>query len=285
MEKLKRATGWRPETGLRLAEAGRDLLKRAGGKRDALARFDWVYIGAEFCENLIASPSWYEDQADYFLEKGNKVCIQTPPAGEAGARALGRLFGRLASFAARRPLAAGRIELTINDFGALQLAAEQGLSLPLAAGRALYGNFFFLNRETLRLLNGETLRLLAGMGLRRFEISSSGRVPRANFAILDRFGIKPSDFSLTLHYPYLNLTSARTCISGMPDIGPEDSVDGVRCGHECAACSLEIEHPAINEKLHVRGNAVFLKFPRKFYSSTSSLQKRRIDRLVYSPLP
>ena len=88
----------RLETGLRLDGAGRAALERSGSLAAALRKFDWFYVGAEFCENLLESPAWHEEQAAFFLERGARVCVLTPPLSERGLRRLRPVFRRLAGF-------------------------------------------------------------------------------------------------------------------------------------------------------------------------------------------
>jgi hypothetical protein len=121
------------------------------------------------------------------------------------------------------------------------------------------------------------------LGVKRFEFSATGRLMGTNLTEARSCGFNAGDIAITLHYPFLNLTTARACAVGLPKTGPEDSVSGINCRRECALCSFEVEQPLIKEKLFVKGNTVFLKFPGKFYSSPATLLKRRIDRLVYSP--
>lgn len=275
----------RVETGLRLAESGSAALLKTGSLESALGRFDWFYSGAEFCENLLESPAWYEEEAAFFLEKGAKVCLLTPPLSEKGLKRLRAVFGRLAALAKKNKRAATDLEITVNDLGALELARETGLGLKLNAGRLLYDNVFFMNRSTLTVLSGEAVKLFGGLGVERFEISTTGRKLLTNFSSARTSGFRPRDISLSLYYPYLNLTSARTCVTGVPETGPEDSVTGIHCRRECAICSFEVKHPSVKEKLVVRGNTVFLRFPEKFYASRDSLLRRRVNRLVYCPFP
>lgn len=265
-------------TGLRLAEAGRARLISAGSLTEALERFDWFYCGAEFCENLIAAPGWYEEEAAFFLEKGAKVCLLTPPVSEKGLKLLKPVFRRLAALLKKDPRAKGSLEVTVNDLGALALALEAAPGLTLNSGRLLHDNMFLLNRDSMTVMNARGVRLFSGLGVRRFELSTTGRLPRADLS-----AARGADLAITLHYPFMNLTSARTCVTGLPDIPPELSVPGVNCRRECGACSFEVSHPLIKQKLLVKGNTVFLKFPGKFYASPRSLRGRLIDRLVYSP--
>jgi len=270
------------ETGIRLAERGSAWLLENGGLDEALRRFAWFCCGAEFCENLLPKPEWYAREAGFFLERGAGVCLLTPPVSEKGLKALRQVFRRLARLARGNT---GRLEVTVNDLGALQLARETAPELSLNAGRLIYDNVLLADRRKLKVLNGEAVRLFASLGVRRFEISTTGRQQETNFGDAKAYGFRPADISLTLHYPYLNLTSGRACVTGMPDIGPEDSPAGVACFRECEACAFELSHPSINEPLTVKGNTVFLKFPARFYRNSDTLRRRRIDRLVYSPFP
>lgn len=272
------------QTGLRLGDQGS---ARLGGAElaKALTRFDWFYSGAEFCENLLRDAAWHEREVSTLLAKGGKVCLFVPPLSEKGLKALRPVFRRLASVFGGDPRAAGRLELTINDFGALELAAEEGLCFPFSLGRLLYENMFFADRTKMLALNGEAVKLFAGLGIRRFEFSTTGRLMGTNLAEAGACNFNAGDISITLHYPYLNLSTARACATGLPEIGPEASVSAINCRRECLACSFEVAQPLIREKLLVKGNTVFLKFPQKFYGSPATLLKRRIDRLVYSPFP
>jgi hypothetical protein len=264
--------------GLRLGEAGSAYLVKTGSLDEALRRFQWFYCGAEFCENLLAGPAWHAEEAEFFIEKGAKVCLLTPPVSEKGLKLLRPVFRRLAALLKKRPQAKGSLEVTVNDLGVFELALEEAPGLTLNAGRLLHENMFRLNRAAMTAMNARGARLFAGLGLRRFELSTSGRLPRAELAAARAAGL-----AITLHYPYLNLTSARTCVTGLPDIPPELSAAGVNCRRECGACSFEVTHPRIKQKLYIKGNTVFLKFPEKFYSSPGSLLARGMDRLVYSP--
>jgi hypothetical protein len=275
----------RIETGIRLAGAGRACLAKTGSLEKALSRFDWFYCGAEFCENLLESPGWHEEEAAFFTQRGAKVCLLTPPLSDRGLKRLRSVFLRLAAFARKDPRAAKNLEVTINDLGALELARETKLGLTLNAGRLLYENLLFVDRTKMKVINAEAVNLFAGLGIGRFEFSTTGRKLMTNFSSGRSVGFKPRDISITLYYPYLNITSARTCVMGIPDIAPEDSVTGVHCRRECEVCSLEVQHPSVKEKFTVSGNTVFLKFPEKFYSSRDSLLKRRVNRLVYCPFP
>ncbi|OGR45473.1 MAG: hypothetical protein A2X35_08145 [Elusimicrobia bacterium GWA2_61_42] len=262
------------EKGIKISGLSPARLEAGGALKDALEKFDWFYIGEEFCENLLPAPAELKRTAAFFLEKGRKVCVLTPPVSERGIKNLKSAFRLLSR------LDPDAVELTVNDFGALELARECGLRVKINAGRLLYGNLFMVRRSTLRLINPQALRFFTSRGINRFELSATGERPRTDFG-----GAGSGELNLTLYYPYLNMTTTRTCLLGVPDIPPHESAAGINCRRECAVASFEVKHPLIKESLLVRGNTVFMRFPRKFYSSEKSLEAMRVNRLVYCPFP
>ncbi len=253
-----------------------------GGAKAVPALFNWVYLGPEFCENLLETAVCAE--LVRFQKLGKKVCLLTPLLTDKGAASLAAIFRELARLLRTGRLDAGRLEITINDFGALALAARAKLPVKLGAGRQFAYNVFEQNSGSLSLLNRRSLDFFLERGIRRYEISAAGAMPRTNFS-RSGCGFEPEGFAFTLHYPYLNLTTTRTCLVGLRDIQPRDSVRGIDCGRECRACAFKVDHPWVKEKLLIRGNTVFMEFPGKFYSSEKELELLRVDRLVYCPLP
>ncbi|HBA61980.1 MAG TPA: hypothetical protein DCZ92_14430 [Elusimicrobia bacterium] len=246
--------------------------------RAVLARFDRVYLGAEFCANLLPSPETARAQAAFFLSRGKKVTFLTPMSGPAGLPKLKAVLKALSRLS-RPGRQKGTLELTVNDFGALELAAQLKLPLKLNLGRLLYDNLFMFSAGRLLLTSRAALDFFLKAGVSRFELSSPGRRFRAD---LGRAGGK---FAISLYYPYLNLTSTRACLPGLaaPAAGKEPDPDS--CGRECGACALELSHPRVRERLIVKGNTTFLYFPEKFYAKESELAKLGVDRLVYCPRP
>jgi hypothetical protein len=264
------------EKGIRLGTMTLKALKKTGQAGAALRNFGWFYIGAEFCENLL-TPALCEEAAALQSE-GKKVCLLTPPVSGTGIKALDALFGKLAGLAGRGRIAPSRLEITVNDFGALELAKRRLPRFKLNSGRLLFDNIFEGTRKKLWVHSFGGLELFRELGVVRHEVSATGLRRRTNFSRAGRAG---GGFRLTLYYPYLNLTSARACPVGLAD----HPSSGGACAKECLACSFEVDHPAITEKLIIRGNTVFLEFPRKFYSSEKDLRGMNVDRLVYCPFP
>lgn len=266
------------EKAIRLeARTGALMTSRGAKLAGDLKNFDSVYIGAEFCENLLPAPAELLRQAKFFLKLGKRVRVLTPLLTETG---LARFKACLKALA---PLS-GDLEATVNDLGAAALARRTAPGITLSLGRLLYDDVFLFKKDILRLVSPESLEFLAELGISRFEISSAGRFPATNFA--DK-AVKPllKKFSLSVYYPYLNLSTARACMTGMTPAPAGEAFTGVKCRRECFVSSFKVEHPLIREELLVRGNTVFLEFPEKFYAAEKELERLRADRLVYCPFP
>lgn len=227
-------------------------------------RYGRFYIGEEFCEELQPPPARLAAWAAALLAAGRKVCVLTPPPGDKGLAAFERLLGLLKKLKAP----AGRLELTVNDFGALEAARRLLPGAALAAGRALYKNAFRADGASLRAVDPRCLDGFAALGVRRFEAPLLRRGPRTNFA--GAAGRRA--FRLTVHYPLCSLTSARACLLREP--GP-----GGRCRRGCLSGAFRLTHPFIGEKLLLRGNALYLEFQ----GGPGAGPGPRIDRIVLDP--
>lgn len=274
----------RLEKGIRLGTMSLPDMRKTGRLEPALRDYRWFHVGPEFCENLL-SVSVCEDAA-FLQSRGRKVCLLTPMLSDKGVDGLDAVFRGLLALKRRGRIDPDGLEITVNDYGAAELAAKRRLPFALNAGRLLYGNFFAGKDTSVGLNLQDTLltEFFTGLGIGRVEFSAAGPRSAAELrAAAPRGGA--ARLTATLYYPYMNLTSSRTCLTGMPPVQPEDSVRGISCRRECRVCSFEMAHPCIKEKLVIRGNTVFLDFPEKFYGSEAQLTSRGIDRLVYCPFP
>ncbi|OGS07485.1 MAG: hypothetical protein A2270_09475 [Elusimicrobia bacterium RIFOXYA12_FULL_51_18] len=271
------------EKGIRLGTMTLADLKKSGGLEAAMRGFTRFYLGPEFCENLLdgsvcAEIAWLQGQ-------GKKICLLTPLLSEKGARLLNSLFKRLLKLVKGGKIDPAGLEITVNDFGAIELAKRNRLPFKLNAGRLLRNNVFDDAVDGFKVHNGRVLEFFSKLGITRYELSTIGIFPKVNFASGRFYGFNRRTFKITLYYPYLDLTNTRTCLVGMRDVPPEGSALGVTCARECLISSFEITHPSIREKLLVRGNTIFLEFPDKFYASEKDLLTINVDRLVYAPFP
>ena len=271
------------EKGIRLGPMTLAGLRKSGGLEAALKGFQRFYIGPEFCENLLGRGLCGE--AAWLQEKGKKVCLLTPMISEKGAGLLDSIFKDLLKLVKRGKLDPAGLEITANDFGAIELAKRNRLPFKLNAGRLLRNTVFNDCEKSLTVNNGLALDFFSELGINRYELSTIGAAPRINFNQGRRYGFDRRSFKITLYYPYLNLTSTRTCLVGMRDVPPEEAARGVACSRECLISSFELAHPSINEKMLIRGNTVFLEFAEQFYTSEKDLARINVDRLVYAPFP
>ena len=274
----------RVEKALRLGHLSRRELLARGLRESLLGRFGMVHIGAEFCENLLDELRILKD-AEHYRGKGLRVCILTPLLTDRGMKRFHSLLRGLESAFGRGKGAWEGVELTVNDFGALRSVREEGLGIRLNVGRLLNKNVLCLRKGIIFVQNRHALGFFAGLGINRFEVSACGDRPETNFPSSGEFGFDPAQVHLTMYYPYLNMTSTRTCLLGMRDPSYRESPGRIDCRRECEACSFEFQHPQIQEELVCAGNTVFMRFPRPFYSSEKELLGIRVDRLVYCPWP
>lgn len=258
-------------------------LKKSGAFDAAVRSFGWFYLGPEFCENLLDVSVC--EEAVRLQGLGKKVCLLTPMLSEKGLGLVDAIFKELLLLVRRGKADAERLEITVNDFGALELARRRRLPFKLNAGRLLQDNVFEGTAALLKVHSGPALEFFRKAGITRYELSTSGTRPATNFDKGGTYGFDPLDFAITLYYPWLNLTSTRACLVGMPYVPPEESAEGVNCARQCRICSFKIAHPSIKEKLSIRGNTVFMHFPDKFYGREKDLDALRVDRLVYCPFP
>lgn len=223
-------------------------------------RYGCFYIGEEFCEELQPAPARLAAWAGALIAAGKKVCVLTPPLGDKGLAA----FGRLLTLLKKLKAPAGRLEITVNDFGALDTARRLLPGAPLAAGRALYKNAFRADRSSVRVIDQRCLDGFAALGVKRFEVPLLRRGPRNNFS-----GAAGSDFRLTVHYQLCSLTSARSCLLREP-------LTGGRCRRDCLKGGFSLAHPFIKEPLLLRGNALYLEF----HGGPGQAPAPRVDRVV-----
>jgi len=265
----------RLERAINLATLGWSARRDRGNWSRLAARFDWVYLGAEFCEN-----SWPEDArllaaARFFCDAGVRVCFLSPLLTEKGLQRLARFLDAFQAMRTRHGYPDDLFELTANDFGAVELVRSRGLRLKLNLGRLLKDNVFSSRHAALHYQDRPILDFYASCGITRFEVSIQSA----------RSGPVPSWARISVYHPYANVTSTRMCFVGMRDIPESEDLADLVCGRECAAAAFEMKHPRIAQKLFVRGNTVFTKGPAPFDRRSRPLLAMGADRLVYCPFP
>lgn len=253
------------EKGLKL---GPGAFRDKAALRRVLKTFDWAYYGSEFCENLLEP-----GLADGLLllnEQKKNVCLLTPLVTDKGLAALEKLFTAL-----RKQRFNGRFEVSVNDFGVLDLIKRMRWDVPVSLGRQLSRNFALTTRDSFEVLNRDGLALLEELKVGRLEISLFSKPPR------QRLFEETGKLRFTAFYPYMDVTSMRTCLLGMPDVPAGESPETVRCARECLLSSYRVKNERIKETLIVAGNTIFVECDGG--QAASKGRGLNIDRLVFCP--
>lgn len=253
------------EKGLKLGPAAfRDLT----ALRKSLKAFDWAYAGPEFCENLL-EPGLLEELRVLSREQKN-VCLLTPMVTDKGLALLDGVFT-----AARKLRFKGRFEVSVNDFGVLDLIRRKRWDVRVNFGRQLARNFVLVGRDSVKILNQSGLALLEELKIERLETALFSRAPGP------RLSGPAGALRFTAFYPYLDVTVTRTCLAGMPELSPYDSPAGVRCARECSLAAYRAGSDRIKEDLIVRGNTIFVDSGGPVPAAMG--KALGVDRVVFCP--
>ncbi|HAU90690.1 MAG TPA: hypothetical protein DCW72_10925 [Elusimicrobia bacterium] len=253
------------EKGLKL---GPGAFRDKTALRRSLKAFDWAYFGPEFCENLL-EPGLLEGLRVLSGERKN-VCLLTPMVTDKGLAALEGLFS-----AVRKLRFKGRFEVSVNDFGVLDLIRRKRWDVRVNFGRQLARNFVLVGRDSVNILNQSGLALLEELKVGRLETALFSRPPGP------RLSGPAGALRFTAFYPYLDVTVTRTCLAGMPEVSPYDSPEGVRCARECLNAAYRVGSDRIKEDMIVGGNTIFVDSGGPV---TAAMGKSLgVDRLVFCP--
>ncbi|MGD9641811.1 MAG: hypothetical protein AB7V08_03630 [Elusimicrobiales bacterium] len=253
------------EKGLKL---GPGAFRDKTALRKSLKAFDWAYFGPEFCENLL-EPGLLEGLRVLSGEKKN-VCLLTPLVTDKGLALLDGLFS-----AVRKLRFNGRFEVSVNDFGVLGLIRRMRWGVPVSLGRQLSRNFALTTKDSFEVLNRDGLGLLRELGVGRLGISLFSKPPR------QRLTAEAGGLRFTAFYPYMDVTTTRTCLLGMPDVPEGESLKTVRCARECQCASYQVKNERIKETLIVAGNTIFVECGGG--PPAAKGRGLNIDRLVFCP--
>jgi hypothetical protein len=210
-----------------------------------LKGFDLLYLGDEFCEQLIPEPSDLEHARKIF--KGRPVLV-TPLLTDTGIDAVERLILGAAS-------QKDRLEIVVNDLGLLHLIRERYAKRV----RVALGRIFGHRMKVMPALFAA--RFLKKHGVRRIEIDDP--------ALPDRFtrfkGIK-----LSFHSPFRYMSATRFCPWERHWPGP--------CADSCRGKLTRIQHPRLPSTLLLKGCAYGIK-------TSGIPAHPMIDRVVTERLP
>lgn len=220
--------------------------------------FERVYIGNEFCQNLLFSLNSLKNRIDRVLKHNKNFSIVTPYVTDWGLQILKKYFDFLNK---HHP----GTEIIVNDFGVMDLACDYQ-NLEPVLGRAI-GNHLTKGPPDLKPNSGQALSFFFAKGIKRCEVSNKG-----DYAQLDTH----KELEYSLYYPYMFVSTGRRCMVGFENKKAEEGFDPKQCKRPCNQNYYLITHKQIQDKIIVYGNTHFIK-KNKLPSLTG------ISRLVYMP--
>jgi hypothetical protein len=234
-----------------------------------------VYLGNEFCENLILSRRELLRALAGLEERGLEASLATPMPSDGGIERLARLF---------EVLPAGT-EVIVNDWGVLRLLRKRFPDLVPVAGRLLARQMKDPRLDSPEwsrlvphgLFSASRIALLFELGFRRMEIDLSPHfVPDA---------IDARELRLTVHAPYGYCSKGRICRIGscsLPD--GRKFAPGHTCRRECLTYVARMERRSpvgAGLRTFQRGNTLFYRYSDEMARSLRTLLERgRADRLA-----
>lgn len=231
-----------------------------------LKKYQWVYIGTEFCENLLPLYLKHVDKIEYIPNKN--ICFLTPPFTDSNKKILTELLLKLSKYNQVK-------EISANDIGIFQIIKKLNLNFKTNIGRHLSKNIIIFKKNTFTIKDPETLFFLNSQKINRYDISqSSPAISNSNIKKLDLKHIK-----FTLHTPIINLSTTRLCILGIKNINHDEDPVKLNCNYECLKGKYMVQFKG-TQKLIVDGNTLF-KNSEYSKIQIKNIYKNFFDRIIY----
>ncbi|MCX8043268.1 MAG: hypothetical protein N3B18_03990 [Desulfobacterota bacterium] len=241
------------------------------------ADYQRVYFGDEFCERLLPSPPILKDIMDQVAERGCAFTLVTPYVTQTGLAAVEKLLDILPT----------GTEVVFNDWGVFRVMKNRYPHLKPVLGRLMTKIkrgpriMNFLDRlppDALRHLRSTNLgvphyvRFLLEQGIERAELDN----PLHGLDISD----VPQELHLSLHIPFVYVTTTRFCLVANCDNPEKKGFIGVfPCGKECRTYTFYLDNAVMTTLLIRRGNTIFYKNT----TVPDQLKTSPIDRVIISP--
>jgi hypothetical protein len=202
-----------------------------------------VYLGDEFCERLIPSPSMLERAFAWSVANRIGLTLVTPYLSDSG----------IQPFTAALAVLAGtgeRMEVVVNDWGGLRLARER---LPgrieIILGRSLVAGA----ASHVHPLPEAFLDFVVRQGIESLEFNSLALLA------VNKRGASERGLRCHVHHPFEYLAATRYCVfASEPEACLRDAI--AACARECAGRYAFLEDGgAARAHVFVKGNACFLK--------------------------
>lgn len=232
-----------------------------------IKKYDRIYIGSEFCQNLLPKISYLEQILKQLSDK--EISLITPMVNEIGLLKIDQLLKfitkELKSF-----------EIIINDFGVLNLVHRKYPSVVPVLGRIISQQVTTLYPDS-SIRDANTLRVLClKYNIDRIEIDTKGK----NTSIEIPKSI--DNLKVSLYYPYLLVTTTNRCIIPRLFDDSFDVNENFKCHQECLRIQkiISFKYPMIKEKIYIKGNTHFIKHK----TLPKNLEKMNINRIVYTDI-
>jgi len=217
--------------------------KRLSGKYSGL-KSDLIYLGSEFCQNLLPGPEEFGRALKAFKKP---VVLVTPFMSD-------RLLKNIETIILKYSGRDNKLEIVANDLGLIDLVRNKYASkAQISLGRILC--------DTLKS-SGDTFiaKYLAENGITRIEADSPD--------VASRYG-QFGGVSCTYHIPYSYMGVTRFC--------PWEKcwVDK-KCRYSCLGADKKLTSRLIPQPLHLIGCGYFV-------SGGKPAKTRNIDRIIYQP--
>jgi len=236
--------------------------------------FDHVYLGNEFCQNLIPPLSKFKLQIKKLKDKD--FSFVSPFVTDKGMGKLEKIFKYL-NVTYNKP------EVIVNDLGVLYFLHKNYPKIKKVFGRLLYPNVFLKPKdEIIKIKSKSIIDLFMKYKIDRYELS----VKNADLTLktLEKQVNSEELFKnlqFSFYYPYFPISVTRKCKMRIQkefnDYGP--------CQYKCKGNLFEIRYPnqlcrhaLVDDILYMKGNTYFIK--GKKLTNTSKL----ISRLVFQVL-
>lgn len=221
--------------------------------------YKWVYIGPEFCENLLPL---YLKYIDIIKSIKKNICFLLPPFTDKNTTVLKNILLRIASYKNVK-------EITINDFGTFWLVKKLRLNIKINIGRYLSKNFFVLKHQ-ISLDDPGSILFLKNLDIKRYELSTT----HPKISLPSGVDIYKA-IKLTLYTPYVDVGITRLCplmVKGNQNMNSKN-ID-LSCNYEC------LKHKTIKlNKFLLKGNVIY----KKITCIQNKLKKlpEIIDRIIH----
>lgn len=230
-------------------------------------KFSIIYLGNEFCQNLIPPEEDIKKTIDFCERKNLGFVLVTPLLLEEGRTTLSEKMKRLPP----------GTEVVFNDWGALNIIKTLG-HVPVM-GRTLLkvrrdpeiaienaGESFY---KDCNITDASFRFFLRGQNIERVEIDN----------IEQGYRLKQKEIKTSLYYPFVFIATGRRCIYRWVKEG-KMFIDGCKIRY-CAQNNLKANMNETNKEIYIKGNTHFYLNNKK--PSEKNRSDYNVDRFVFCP--